>query len=77
MTDPRKEPTPFAELAQIIENLPVIVLNARRAKRLSQRALARQAGMSFSTVSRIENGEEMSTVSLAAILGWLNGEMKP
>lgn len=72
MPDPNKAPTTFAELAKLIEHMPIILVNARRARHLSQRAMALQAGMSFSTVSRIENGQEMNSDSLLAVLRWLD-----
>lgn len=62
----------FAELAEAIEGLPLIVLSARRSHHLSQRQLAKATGLSFSTISRIEAGREMSTVSLLVILRWLD-----
>lgn len=70
----KAELTTYAELADVIEHLPLLVHSARRARRLSQRQVAAQAGMSFSTISRIEAGEELSTVSLCAILRWLDTE---
>lgn len=62
----------FAELVQVLDDLPVIALNARRSRRLSQRAAATEIGVSFSTISRIETGGECSSVSLRAVLLWLD-----
>lgn len=64
--------TTYAELAQVIDLLPVLVRARRRADRLSIRAAAAQAGMSFSTLARVENGEQMSGESLKALLLWLD-----
>lgn len=69
-----QQPTTFTEFVEVLDQLPVILLNARRARRASQRAMASEAGLSFSTVSRIEAGEEHSSVSLRAVLLWLDAE---
>lgn len=66
--------TPFGEMVHIIDDLAVIALNARRAQRLSQRDLAGILGVSPSTVCRIEEGREYSSVSLRAVLLWLDGK---
>ncbi len=63
----------FAEIVEVLDTLPIIMRNARRARRLSVREVARQAGLSFSTVSRMENAEEFTSVSLRAVLAWLDG----
>lgn len=62
----------FADLVKVLDDLPVIALNARRARRLSQRAAATEIGVSFSTISRIETGGEFSSTSLRALLLWLD-----
>lgn len=64
--------TTYGELADIIEQLPLLVESARRSRRLSQRALARELGLSPSTVCRVEDGQECSSVTLAAVLRWLD-----
>jgi transcriptional regulator with XRE-family HTH domain len=66
-----RKPTTFAEMVGVVESMPVILLNFRRARGLSQRDAAEQLGLSFSTVSRIESGAEFSSVSLKAVLIWL------
>jgi ribosome-binding protein aMBF1 (putative translation factor) len=63
----------FGELVQVLDDLPVIVLNARRSRRLSQRGMATETGLSFSTICRIEQGGECSSISLRALLAWLDG----
>ncbi len=65
------KPTTFTEIVAVIDTMPVILLNARRARALSQREAAAQIGVSFSTVSRMETGGEFSSVSLRAVLTWL------
>jgi len=65
--------TSFGEMVQVLDELPIIVRNARRAKGMSQRQLAATLKLSPSTLSRIEDGREFSSVSLVAVLVWLDG----
>lgn len=67
----------FGEMVQVIDDLAVIVRNARRAQRLSIRELGAKVGMSPSTICRIEEGREYSSVSLRAVLLWLDGKATP
>jgi transcriptional regulator with XRE-family HTH domain len=63
----------YAELSQVLADLPVILREGRRARRLSQRAAAAQIGCSFSTISRAEQGDDGMALSTAkAILRWLD-----
>lgn len=64
--------TTYTELAEVIENLPLLVRETRRSRGLSGRAAAKQAGMNFTTLSRVEHGEDMRASSLQAILRWLD-----
>jgi transcriptional regulator with XRE-family HTH domain len=64
--------TSFGEFAQMLDELPAALRTARRMRGLSLRAVSREVGLSFSTVTRIESGEEFSSVSLRAILTWLD-----
>jgi transcriptional regulator with XRE-family HTH domain len=66
------ELTPYAELAGVIGNVPVLLREARRARGLSLRAAARELGMSFSTVDRIERGEDGVVSNTVAVLRWLD-----
>ncbi|GIF14819.1 helix-turn-helix domain-containing protein [Actinoplanes teichomyceticus] len=65
-------PTPYAELADIIASLPLLLREARRTRRLSLRAAAKELGMSFSTVSRIEAGDDCALSNAIAVLRWLD-----
>ncbi len=65
-------PTPYAELAGVIAALPLLLREARRAQGLSMRAAAAQLGMSFSTVDRIERGEDCVLSNAVAVLRWLD-----
>jgi transcriptional regulator with XRE-family HTH domain len=65
----------YAELAQVITDLPVIVRSARRMRRLSLRGAAEQIGLGFTTVQRVEAGHDMDTGTLVALLRWLDDPM--
>lgn len=65
-------PTPYAELADVIASLPLLLRETRRARRLSLRAAAKELGMSFSTVTRIEGGEDCALSNAVAVLRWLD-----
>lgn len=63
--------SPYGELASVLDNLPILVREARRARGLSVRAAATQIGCSFSTVHRFENGDDVNLSNAAAMLRWL------
>ena len=65
------KPTSFEEMIGVLDDMPIILLNARRARGMSQREAAGIIGLSFSTLSRMESGGEFSSVSLKAVLAWL------
>lgn len=71
MPDPTGELTPYSELADLLGHLPLLLREARRQRRLSVRAAATQLGMSFSTVSRIESGDDCVLSNAVAVLRWL------
>lgn len=64
--------TTYSELADVIDNLPLLVREARRARGLSQRAAADQIGVAFSTVSRSEAGFDTRGSNLRRLLLWLD-----
>lgn len=70
-------PTPYAELAEVIGNLPLLLREARRARGLSQRAAAREMGISFATVSRFERGDDGMVSNAVAIMRWLDQTARP
>jgi ribosome-binding protein aMBF1 (putative translation factor) len=74
VADPGAALTPYAELAEVIESLPLLVREARRRRRLSIRAAAREMGMSFSTVHRIEQGDDCALSNAMTALRWLDGQ---
>ena len=61
----------YAELADLVENLPLIVLENRRRRQISLREAASELGVSFSTISRVERGEDFNTRILSDLLRWL------
>jgi transcriptional regulator with XRE-family HTH domain len=65
-------PTPYAELADVVGSLPLLLREARRARGLSQRKAAAQLGMSFSTVWRMEEGHDCALSNAVAVLRWLD-----
>lgn len=73
MPQPTGDLTSYAELSELIGYLPLLMREARRQRRLSQRAAAEQIGCSFSTVSRMEGGEDCALSNAVAVLRWLDG----
>lgn len=70
--DPTAALTTYAELADVLRNLPLLLREARRARGLSLREAGRQLGMSFATVSRAEQGEDLVMSNTTRILAWLD-----
>jgi ribosome-binding protein aMBF1 (putative translation factor) len=66
------EPVSYTELADVIANVPLLLREARRARGISQRKAAAEMAMSFSTVSRIEAGEDCMVSNIATVLRWLH-----
>lgn len=65
-------PTPYAELAAVIDSLPLLLREARRRRQISQRAAARELGCSPSTFGRMESGEDCALSNAVAVLRWLD-----
>lgn len=64
--------TSYADLAEILAVLPLLLREARRQRRLSQRAAAAEIGCSYATISRIESGEDCALSNATAVLRWLD-----
>lgn len=63
--------TTYGEMLDVLEHLPLILRETRRQRGVSQRACARQTGTSFSTISRVENGEDCTLSNAMALLRWI------
>lgn len=66
------ELTSYRELATVLDNLPMLLREARRWRRLSTRAASAEIGISFSTISRIESGIDCTLPNAIAVLRWLD-----
>lgn len=62
----------YGEVVAVLAALPLISREARRARGLSLREAARQIGCSFSTLSRIESGENCTLDHACEVLDWLD-----
>lgn len=62
----------FLEMAGVLDDLPLIVTTVRRMRGLSLRDAAKESGVAFTTLSRIERGGDASMSSLRALLLWLD-----
>lgn len=62
----------YAELADILDILPVLLREGRRSRRLTLRAASEQSGVGFNTIFRVENGNECSVTNAIRILRWLD-----
>lgn len=68
----------YAELAEVLDSLPLLLRERRRKDRLSVRAAAEQSGCSFMTFSRWERGDMGRSVALVqAALRWLDDVPRP
>lgn len=63
--------TTYLELADVLNSLPLIVREARRARNFSQKAAAEQIGVTDRTIRRLENGEDVNLSTAVALLRWL------
>ena len=65
-------PTSYEELAAVLDALPVLVREARRARRLSARAAGAEIGISYSVINRLEQGDSApGLANVTAIVRWL------
>jgi hypothetical protein len=64
--------TPYAELADILDNLPLLVREGRRSRGLNLRDAGQQSGVGFNTLSRVERGMACTVPNAVAILRWLD-----
>lgn len=69
--------TSYAELADVLANLPLLLHEKRRSEGLSMRATAAALGMSLATVARMESGADCVMSNATKVLHWLNGGVPP
>ncbi len=68
----RMPPTSYSDLTHVLTSLPLLLREARRARGLSLRAAASEAGVSFTTLTRIEHGEDAVLSNVVPVLRWLD-----
>lgn len=66
--------TTYAELAQIVDVLPLLTKEARRGRGLSLRDAAAEIGTGFNTLTRFEHGANVNLSNAVKILRWLDRE---
>jgi transcriptional regulator with XRE-family HTH domain len=65
--------TSYPELIQVLEALPILAREKRRAEGLSLRQAATQVGVSFSSMHRLENSKgDIRFDTILRVLRWLN-----
>ena len=62
----------YAELADVLDNLPMLCRENRRRRGLSLRAAATEIGSSLSTVLRFEESGACNLKHAVAIMRWLD-----
>ena len=67
----------YGEVATVLKGLPVVIDVACRMTGISQRELARRAGLSSATVSRLVSGHDITVSSAVAILRALDNLASP
>lgn len=70
---PRTRLNTYAELIEVISSAPVVLRETRRVRQVGLRHVAGQTGVSFPTLSRFENGGNLTTDHLVAVLRWIGG----
>lgn len=60
----------YTEVLQVLADLPVICRETRRRKGLALRPAAAEIGCSFSTLCRIESGEDAVLSNVVDVLQW-------
>lgn len=63
--------TTYAEMADVLESLPLLLREARRSRQLTMRGAATQIGVAYSTVHRIEATDDSRLSSVIPVLRWL------
>lgn len=63
--------TSYSELADVLDSLPLLVRERRRADGLSLRAAAKQTDVGFNTIARLEKGDDCSLTNAITLVRWL------
>jgi transcriptional regulator with XRE-family HTH domain len=77
MGEPACDLISYTELADLLEQLPLLVREARRARRLTMHQAAEQIGVAASTVMRLEHGEGGDRAVAVLVLRWLDRSGSP
>jgi transcriptional regulator with XRE-family HTH domain len=72
----RRPPT-YLEISKAVESLPIAVAERRRALGMSVRAAAKEIGIARNTLTRFEDGEDVSIKFQIPILRWLSDGDRP
>lgn len=72
MADPAGPLPTYTQLADLLEQLPLLLREARRRRGLATRDAAEEMQIAHSTVSRIETGDGCALPTAIAVLRWLD-----
>lgn len=64
--------TPYGELVALLDMLPRLLVEARRARGLSQDAAAKEMGVTGKTIQRVEGGQGCHVDTATIVLRWLD-----
>ena len=67
------ELSPYADMADTLDHLDLIVREHRRARRMSLREAGESSGVDHSAIRRIEMGHSATLKTVAALLRWMDG----
>lgn len=65
--------TTYTELAEVLEQLPLLVQAERRRRGISQRQVSREVGLSSAFMVLFERGENVTLENALRLLRWLDG----
>lgn len=68
--------TPYGELVALLDMLPRLLIEARRARGLTQAAAGLEMGVTGRTVRRVEDGQGCHVDTAAIVLRWLDTRPK-
>ena len=69
-----RKTSPYADALAVIEELPTMVRIVRQFRGKSLRAAAAEIGICFSTLYRIERGEDCTLSAALACLRWVSND---